>query len=265
MMFSENEILLNDCLLLLPDLPAASVDLIIADLPFGVTVCDWDIKLNLPILWRELERVCKKNAAMIFFATQKFATELINSNPKNFRYDLIWQKTSITGFLSAQKMPLRKHENILLFYRALPTYNPQKFTVDYRSKHKGTAVFGAKTPFGTINREITVDDGTRFPHSILDIPHDPQKTKERKYQVIPYHPTQKPVKLFEYLIRTYSNENDLVLDPTSGSGTTAVAALNTNRRFICVEKDLLWWHHANKRVADHIQKQNERLFPHEAI
>jgi len=262
-MFGENEILLNDCLLSLPDYPANLVDLVIADLPFGQTNCVWDKTINLKSFWQALNHVCKERAAMIFFATQKFAVELINSNPKNFRYDLIWRKNNLCGHLNAAKMPLRNHETILLFYRALPIYNPQKWQSTVKKLLRSPSpslVYGKQKNESVMWKSA---DGLRLPLSVLQFNAESERfnTKTKGTQ----HSTQKPVDLFEYLIKTYSNENDLILDPTSGSGTTAIAAINTNRRFICIEKDLLIWKMSSERLTKHIQKQNESLFSHEAI
>lgn len=220
----------QDCLETMQGIETGSVDLLLQDTPFGCTQNEWDIKPDFEIMWQEWERIIKDNGAMIFFGTQPFASELIMSNKPLFRYDLIWDKGNTVGHLNANRMPMRKHEIILIFYKKLPTYNPQKdFTgKTYHSK------FNLKSNAGGNNygKAKSIDNSEQnknynYPESILFF--------ERDQSGIVDHPTQKPLDLMRYLVRTYSNENDLVFDGYSGSGTTAAACIKEKRRFIGAE------------------------------
>lgn len=229
----EPDLRLGNCLELLPAVPDGSVNMVFADLPYGVTANKWDVVIPFAPLWAELLRVGKRNAAFVFTATQPFATALINSNPKLFRYDLVWDKVTMpVGFANARRMPLRIHEYVLLFYRELPTYNRQMTPgAPYRvtaSRNQGGANYGMsiKAPPVKVNAS-----GMRCPRSILHIPRGARNLEGRR------HPTQKPVALLEWLVKTYTNPGDVVLDPTMGSGTTGVACANTGRRFIGMELD----------------------------
>lgn len=220
----------QDCLETMQEIETGSIDLLLQDTPFGCTQNEWDIKPNFPVMWQEWERIIKDNGAMIFFGTQPFASELILSRSGFFRYDLIWYKALGTGFLNANKMPMRNHEHILVFYKQLPTYNPQ-MGVGLRKKgnrkhdRNGTN-YGRFATEGTSN--YFDDEGKRFPQSVIDFSNG-DRTSEND------HPTQKPLDLMRYLVRTYSNENDLVFDGYSGSGTTAAACIKEKRRFIGAE------------------------------
>lgn len=233
-----NKIRNEDCLSTLQLLPNGSVDLLLQDTPFGCTQNDWDVKPNLPKMWIEWERVTKENGAMIFFATQPFASELILSNQKNFRYDLIWYKALGTGFLNANKMPMRNHEMILVFYRKLPTYNPQM--VVGKMRMKGSKKGNSTTNYGKFEGKTKIDD-QYFPQSVIDFTNG-DRTIEND------HPTQKPLDLIRYLIQTFSNENDIVFDGYMGSGTTAIASIIENRRFIGSELNKKYFDKATKRV-----------------
>lgn len=217
----------QDCLDLLGEIDTGSVDLLLQDTPFGCTQNEWDIKPDFQVMWKQWERVIKDNGAMIFFGTQPFASELIFSRLELFRYDLIWYKRLGSGFLNANKMPMRNHEHILIFYKSLPTYNPQKGTGNrkkFNRKHDRNG-----TNYGRFATEGTTqpydDEGKRHPQSVIDISNGDRQNESE-------HPTQKPLDLIRYLIRTYSNENDLVFDGYSGSGTTAAACIKEKRRFI---------------------------------
>ncbi len=236
----------GDCLDLLPKLADNSIDLIVTDPPYGMTDNPWDKKPDLPRLWSELHRVGKENAAFVMFAAQPFATDLIQSNRRYFRYDIVWQKKMAVGFLNANKMPLRSHELILLFYRRLPEYFPQK-TVGrpYLQKRKTDAMAN----YHTKRNEMTVNCGDRHPLSVWQYGIDSDK----------HHPTQKPVALLERLIKSYSREGSTVLDCFMGSGSTGIACLNTNRRFVGMELDGKYFQTASKRIADH-QIQTEVEF-----
>jgi len=216
----------GDCLEIMMDIPSGIIDMILCDLPYAATARNtWDVALPFDKLWNAYERIIKENAAIVLTATQPFATRLIASNYKLFRYDLIWEKPLATGFLNANRMPLRSHEHILVFYKHLPTYNPQKTPgKPYKMTRRSDT-----TNYNSVNNlhHITDNvDGFRFPKSVSKFSSDSSKL----------HPTQKPLALFEYLIKTYTNERDIVLDNCIGSGTTAAACDNTNRDWIGIEK-----------------------------
>lgn len=213
-----------------------SIDLILCDLPYGTTDNEWDVIIPFDALWNEYNRVIKDNGAIILFSQMPFGAYLINSNKKNFRYEWIWEKEGATGFLNAKKCPLKKHENILVFYKQLPTYNPQGLTLlekpRYRKKREKSC-----PNYKMTNERDYVQTHTNYPTDILQFSRDKG-----------LHPTQKPVRLLEYLIKTYSNEGELVLDNCMGSGSTGIACLNTNRRFIGIEKDETFFKLAKDRI-----------------
>lgn len=224
------KIIRNDCCFQAMKLiPSGSIDVIIADLPYGVTNNTWDKKLPLSMLWCHYNRLIKPNGVVILFGQGLFSANLMLSNREMYRYSLVWHKTTPTGFLNANRMPMRSHEDILIFYKKQPTYNPQK-TQGHERKVSKTSHHTGKTTDNYGDHKFTDYDSTeRFPTSVLTF-----KTDKQKEQL---HPTQKPVKLIEWLLKTYSNEGDVVLDNTAGSGTTGVAAINTKRKFILIEKD----------------------------
>lgn len=236
----------EDCLETLRRMSNGSVDLLLQDTPFGCTQNEWDIKPNFEIMWQEWERVTKENAAMIFFGTQPFASELILSRSKYFRYDLIWYKALGSGFLNANKMPMRNHEHILVFYRKLPTYNPQKYIGKMRDK--GRNVNGSSSNYGEYHPQVSRNN-EYHPQSILDFTNG-DRTSESD------HPTQKPLDLIRYLVKTYSNENETVFDGYSGSGTTAAACLKENRQFVGSELSKEYFEMSVKRL-DEIIRQPE--------
>jgi len=229
----------GDCLELMKDIPDKSIDAIIADLPYGITRAKWDIILDLDLLWKQYERIIKDNGAIVLFGSQPFTTTLINSNRKLFRYDLVWDKKMKVGMMNCKRMPLRQHEDIVVFYKKQPTYNPQMTKGKMRNKKiaptKDFEVYGQITPIDNFNDDY-------YPSSILEFSNANQKAKS--------HPTQKPVALLEYLIKTYTNEGDLVLDNTMGSGTTGVACINTNRNFIGIELDDKYFEMAKARINE---------------
>ena len=238
-------VLLNgDCLQLMPlMIEDESIDMILCDLPYGTTQNKWDTVLPLDALWDEYNRIIKHNGAIVLFSQMPFTAKLISSNYKNFRYEWVWVKEQATGHLNANKMPLKIHENILVFYKKLPTYNPQ-----YGSGK--TYVITQSTPssnYGAQKDNITtVNDGKRYPKSLLKFGRDRDKL----------HPTQKPVALLEYLIKTYTNEGDTVLDNCMGSGSTGVACKRTGRHFIGIEMDKKYYDIAKERIENE-DKKNE--------
>ncbi len=235
----KNKIYQGDCMELIKKITDRSIVLILCDLPYGVTQNKLDITLNLKELFNEYWRVLKKDGVIVLTASQPFATDLINIEPINFKYELIWDKVRTSGFLNANRMPLRSHENILIFYKKLGIYNPQ-FTKGDKSHSKGKITTDVNYNYGKHGKidNSEVHGKKKFPKSILTFikPHPP------------IHPTQKPVELFEWIVKTYSNERDLVLDNCMGSGTTAVACKRTNRNFIGIEKEQKYVEMANKRL-----------------
>lgn len=247
----------GDCLKLIKQLPDMSIDCIICDPPYEVLNknnkdAQWDRIIPFDELWQQYERVAKDNAAIILFAQGMFTARLMMSNPKLWRYNLIWQKGGrCSGFLNAKKMPLREHEDIVVFYRKQPTYNPQMTKCHpYERNHSRGRQQGEQTNrcYGEFGKAEDIIIDLKYPKSILNFnrPH-PQ-----------IHPTQKPVALIQYLIKTYSNENDLILDNCIGSGTTAVAAIKEKRHFIGMEINKEYYDIACKRVKE--AKMYQTLF-----
>ncbi len=230
------------CLELMQTIPDASVDMVLCDLPYGTTACSWDSVIPFDALWEQYWRVCKPNAAVVLTAQQPFTAALTMSQIKYYRHNWVWDKGYSTGFANANKMPMKGFEDVLVFYKSLPTYNPQGL-VDTEPKLKKRPAGGAGAVMGqngTEGKEY-VSTKTNYPNGII------RTTKEKGF-----HPTQKPVALFEYLIRTYTNPGEVVLDNTAGSGTTAIAAENAGRRWICMERDPEYYAAALGRVWDHI-------------
>lgn len=232
-----SEVLLQgDCLELMRDIPDNSIDMICCDPPYGTTQCKWDSIIPLDLMWNQLLRIIKPNGAIILFAGQPFTSILITSQLKYFKYTWTWKKTTPTGFLNAKKEPLRVIEDVCIFYKAPPTYNPQ-FTEGKPYTQKS----GRQTEnYGNQIQVITENDGKRYPLNILEY----AKTG------IKVHPTQKPVPLLEYLIKTYTQEGEVVLDFTMGSGSTGVASKNLKRDFIGIELDEKYFGIAYKRIQE---------------
>lgn len=245
-----NSVIQGDCLEVMKDIDDKSVDMILCDLPYQSTSrCDWDIIIPFEPLWEQYKRIIKDNGCIALTATQPFSTKLISSNYKMFRYDIIWEKTMAVGFLNAKKMPLRAHEIINIFYKKLPVYNPQ-YTYDKPYNRVG-GIVESKGVYNKIGFERnTKNKETRNPRSVIKI-SNPNRNS--------VHPTQKPVALFEYLIKTYTSFDDIVLDNTIGSGTTAVAAINTGRNFIGIEMDKGYCEIANKRIEEAIKNRESKL------
>lgn len=220
-------------------LPSCSIDLILADLPYGTTQNKWDSEIPLPPLWEQYWRIAKPNAAVVLTAQTPFDKVLGVSCLEHLKYEWIWEKTEATGHLNSKKCPMKAHENILVFYRALPIYNPQKTNGHVR---KTAIQVNAKqsSNYGAHTNKPPYDSTERYPRSVQKFSTDKQKSK--------LHPTQKPVALMEYLIRTYSNEGDLVLDNCMGSGSTGVATLNAGRRFIGIENNAEFFEIAKHRI-----------------
>lgn len=235
---------LGDCLEVMKEIPDGVIDMLLVDLPYGTTNNKWDSVIPFDKLWMQYNRICKENAAMVFTASQPFTTALIASNIDNFGYELIWDKTKGGNFLLAKKQPMKSHENVLIFYRKPPIYKPQmEIRGKPRKKGGGKASdnFGA-TPSVSHNNEY-------YPKSIMIYSTGSRVDK--------FHPTQKPIELFEYLIKTYTNEGDLVLDNTAGSGTTAIAAENTGRKWVCIEQNEEYATKAVERIRNNEIKPKE--------
>lgn len=228
----------KDCLNLLAELPDNSIDFVLTDLPYGMTSNKWDIIIPFDIMWKELKRVCKADAAIVLHSMQPFTTKLISSNLKMFRYCWVWEKNCPTGHLLAKKQPMRSHEDICVFYTRQPLYKPQ-MRLGFKPYTKFSTGTYSTNYNGGNKPHTTVSDGSRYPLSLLRFGRD----KDRR------HPTQKPVALAEYLIKTYTNKGDMVLDFTMGSGTTGVAAKNCGRRFIGCELNADYFKIACERMG----------------
>lgn len=227
----------GDCLELMADIPDGSVDMVLCDLPYGTTRNKWDAVIPFEPLWAHYKRIVKDNGAIVLFSAEPFTSALIMSNPRMFRYDLIWEKTAAAGHLNSKRMPLRAHENICMFYKRMPLYNPQfsegkPYTATRRSFSSN---YGQQSP-----TTVTNSDGKRYPRSVVRAQTHTNGSK--------LHPTQKPVPLLEYLIKTYTNEGETVLDNCMGSGSTGVACVNTGRHFIGIELDPDYFKIAEERI-----------------
>jgi site-specific DNA-methyltransferase (adenine-specific) len=243
---SKIKLINGDCLIEMQNIPDKSIDAIICDLPYGTTACKWDTVIPFEPLWAQYKRIIKDNGAIVLFGSQPFTSALVMSNPKWFKYEWIWKKTRYTGNLNATRMPLKAHENIIIFGKGKITYNPLKtiaeeHRIDKRKNinpsivKEGGSYNGSK---GFINIRKK-DNGTRYPISVQEFKNPNNNS---------LHPTQKPVPLLEYLVKTYTNEGDTVLDNTFGSGTTGVACKNLNRNFIGIELDEKYFNIAKERI-----------------
>ena len=240
-----NKIYNEDCLEGMKHIDDKSIDMILCDLPYGTTHNKWDSIIPLDKVWEQYNRIIKDGGAMVFTGQGLFSVNLIKSNEQYYRYTLIWEKTKAGGFLNAKRMPLQAHEDILVFYKKLPTYNPQM--IEGKPYTKKAVTNGDGKNYGKFDRvgTVNINDGTRYPRSVIKISNDNHGS---------LHPTQKPTLLFEYLIKTYTNENEIILDNCMGSGTTAIACINTNRNYIGFEKDTTYCDLANKRIKDALNK-----------
>lgn len=242
-------LLQGDCLELMGSISDKSVDMILCDLPYGTTACKWDVVIPFDKLWEQYERVIKDNGAIVLFSSQPFTSILNCSNLPMFRYEMIWAKNRTTGIFLANKMPLKNHEVISVFYKHLPVYNPQKeIALKPSTRHKYTYNLKEKEQTGNSPNQPQTSDSYEAdklnPKSVVLASNDNLNKNNN------FHPTQKPVALLEYLIKTYTNEGELVLDNTMGSGSTGVAAVNLGRRFIGIEKEQKYFEIAEKRILD---------------
>ena len=230
----------GDCLEKMKDIPDKSIDMILCDLPYGTTACKWDVVIPFEPLWEQYERVIKDNGAIVLFGSEPFSSYLRMSNIKNYKYDWVWDKKLGTGFLNSKKQPLRRIENIIVFYKKQCCYYPimrkgVKRFKGHKGNHSLDKIYSDYKATNVINDEY-------YPTSILEFSNAVKTGK--------LHPTQKPVSLLEYLIKTYTLEGETVLDNCMGSGSTGVACINTKRNFIGIEKDDKYFEVAKKRIAD---------------
>jgi site-specific DNA-methyltransferase (adenine-specific) len=240
---SDPQLYLGDCLdvfdLALDD---QSVDLVLCDLPYGTTQNKWDTVIPFDRLWQEYKRICR--GAIVLTAAQPFTSAVVMSNPTMFKYQWVWNKSKVTGVLNAKKQPLRNHEDVLVFYGSQPTYNPQGLQAYGKRRDIGAKRAGGSSEnYGALSETVDglyLQENTGYPRSVLAIPSEGNTV----------HPTQKPVALMEYLIRTYTNEGDTVLDNCMGSGTTGVACANTGRKFIGIERDEKYFEIARQRIEE---------------
>ncbi len=248
-----NNIYNGDCLELMKEIPIGSIDMILCDLPYGTTACKWDTIIPFSELWTQYERIIKPNGAIVLTASQPFTSALVMSNPKMFKYEWIWEKAVGSNFAALKYQPMKEHENILVFGKGTTIYNPIK------EERKGSGKQRQKA--GYANSKATAKTG-QFIGGIMDATKRTNDYDELRYpSSIQYfnnrdkdrgmHPTQKPTELFEYLIKTYTNEGDLILDNCAGSGTTAIACINTNRNYICMEKDYEYYNKSIERILKH--------------
>ena len=230
----------GDCLELMKDIPDKSIDMILCDLPYGTTACKWDVVIPFEKLWTQYNRIIKDNGAIVLFGSEPFSSKLRMSNLKMYRYDWVWKKTIASNFALSKKQPQKKHENIIVFFKKQPTYNPQteKGTpyIDKRCNGTRNVVVGTENIF---KRKPIKNEGFRYPSTIQEFSNGNNNN---------VHPTQKPVELLEYLIKTYTNENETVLDNCMGSGSAGVACINTNRNFIGIELDEKYFNIAKERI-----------------
>lgn len=237
------KLLQGDCLELMKDIPDGSIDMILCDLPYGTTACKWDSVIPFELLWEQYKRIIKANGAIVLFGSEPFASMLRISNLKQYRYDWTWDKVTARGHLVAKKRPMAQTESISVFYDKAATYNPQmvkrppdKIEVRKTTEYARTEIMG-----GISNAPVNKVYDEWYPKTIITISNAGSSVKS-------VHPTQKPVALMEYLIKTYTNEGETVLDNCMGSGTTGIACLNTGRNFIGMEKDETYFHVAKNRI-----------------
>ena len=255
-----NKVILGDCLDIMPKIPDNSVDMILCDLPYGTTQNKWDSVIPLDQLWKQYERIIKDNGAIVLTAQGLFTAKLILSNEKLFKYKVVWVKSKATNFLNAKKQPLRKHEDICVFYKKQPTYNPQM--INGQPYDKGIRKDQFTGSYGDFKPRHVKSNGERYPNDTIF--YEPNyyddtvyfKTAESEGEVL--HPTQKPVKLGQYLIRTYTNENDIILDNACGSGSFLISAVLENRKFIGIEKNEDTKLHKVSEI-DYIEICNQRI------
>lgn len=254
----------GDCLELMKNIPNNSVDMILCDLPYGTTACKWDIIIPFDKLWEQYNRIVKENGVIVLFGSQPFTTELIASNKAMFREEIIWLKNRSASGMMAKQRHIKTHENIIVFSkRGVYTYNPQKWNVTekkFLTQRKTMSIYGeGNNVYGSMKRNRKPDDGLRNPISVVAyaVPITPAKSKKYSHDLdVRVHPTQKPVDLLEYLVKTYTNEGETVLDNCMGSGSTGVACVNTGRKFIGIELDKSYFEIAKERIEKSIRERD---------
>jgi len=248
------DLILGDCLEVMKDIPDGSVDAIITDPPYGTTACKWDSVIPFEPMWKQLNRIIKPNGAIVLFGSEPFSSALRMSNIKNYKYDWVWNKINGSNFLNAKRQPLRSNENISVFYKKQCTYNPQLIDRDKKNIRDPKKEYGngEGTVYGKTKANFMFNEGreiplrTGYPKNIISINNKEKELHPSKV----LHNTQKPILLMEYLIKTYTNENETVLDFTMGSGSTGVAAKNLNRNFIGIEQDQKYFNIAEQRIKE---------------
>lgn len=241
------QVIHGDCLEVMPTLPDQSIDMILCDLPYGTTACKWDTVIPFDALWEQYERLIKPNGAIVLTASQPFTSALVMSKPAWFRHEWVWHKSNGGGFLNANRAPLKRHESVLVFSKKSPDYFPIKTPGKPYTCQSSSA--GVTTFDQSVAGWVTENEGSRYPTTVMYIPNQTG-----------LHPTQKPVALFEYLIRTYTREGDTVLDNCAGSFTSAIACLNTGRSFICIEREERYVEVGRRRIAEWNEKTAASLF-----
>ena len=244
-----NKIIHDDCFNIFPKICDKSIDLILSDLPYGVTTRNkWDSILPLDLLWKEYSRILKDNGVIVLTSQGMFSAQLMMTATVKYKYSMVWRKQNVTNYLNAHKQPLRKHEDILVFYNNQPAYNPQGLRRKMSVTRMGKT---STTNYGEQKRDSYFQEYTHYPNTIINV-----KTATTRR-----HPTEKPVNLFEYLIKTFTNKEMLVLDNCSGSGTTAIAARKSKRNFICIEKEQTYCDTAQKRLEEfNLNNKELKLF-----
>ena len=246
------ELYKGECLEVMKSIPDASIDAIITDPPYGTTACKWDSVIDFDLMWEQLNRIIKPNGAIVLFGSEPFSSALRMSNFQNWKYDWIWHKNQPSGQFNASKMPMKAYETISVFYKEQPTYNPQMVQRTEkelkRLSHKSVEGVSTDTIYGDINRKSLnrYENITKYPTNVIN---DIKCVFNRSGEKVK-HPTQKPILLMEYLINTYTNEKETVLDFTMGSGSTGVACVNTNRNFIGIEMDSKYFEIAEQRIKE---------------
>lgn len=237
-----NDLVQGDMLEAMNGIPDGSIDMILTDLPYGTTACRWDSVIDFDKLWKQYNRVIRDNGAILLFGSEPFSSKLRNSNIDNYRYDWVWEKDKGTNIFQAKRQPMKNYEDVMVFYKKQPTYNPQMRVGKPYTKIQRNSRLGEHLGAGNSRASDMINEtGERYPLATIHYTRDTARG-------VSYHPTQKPVALLEYLIKTYTNEGEVVLDSTMGSGSTGVACKNTNRRFIGIELDEEYFKIAKERI-----------------